>query len=115
VLSLFGKAGIIYDPGNHWTIFLHDGKHLLSHPAQHLFVAPGRVGNQVMQRLVHAANIVWGQTCSHRLYALPLAWQQQTRAVTLQRTMTIGVPRGVCQTLDICREAPLLWAWRREA
>jgi hypothetical protein len=27
----------------------------------------------------------------------------------------VGVPRGVGQALDICREAPLLWAWRREA
>jgi hypothetical protein len=27
----------------------------------------------------------------------------------------VFVPRGVRQALDICREAFLLWAWRREA
>jgi hypothetical protein len=26
-----------------------------------------------------------------------------------------SVPRSIGQALDICREAPLLWAWRREA
>jgi len=27
----------------------------------------------------------------------------------------VFVPRGYCQALYICREASLLWAWRREA
>ena len=36
-------------------------------------------------------------------------------AVVLQRRVPVGVPRGVGQTLNICREAPQLWAWRREA
>jgi hypothetical protein len=45
--------------------------------------------------------------------ALPV--QQKARAVVLQRNMPIGVPRGVCQALYICREAPLLWAWRGDA
>jgi hypothetical protein len=27
----------------------------------------------------------------------------------------VFVPRGVRQALSICREAFLLWAWRREA
>ena len=33
----------------------------------------------------------------------------------LQRCVPVFVPRGVRQALSICREAFLLWAWRREA
>ena len=74
MLSLFGETGIVHDPGNHRTI-LHRGKYLLSNLAEHLFIAPRSIGHQMMQRLVHAANIVRGQACSHRFNALPLARQ----------------------------------------
>jgi hypothetical protein len=47
--------------------------------------------------------------------ALAFPGQQQPSTVVLQRRVPIGMPRGVSQALDICREAPLLWAWRREA
>ena len=64
---------------------------------------------------MHAANIVGSQACRHRLDTLAVSRQQQSRTVVLQRSVPIGVPRGISQALDICREAPLLWAWRREA
>jgi hypothetical protein len=78
VLSLFGKTGVIHDPRHHRAILLHGWKHLPSYLTQHLFVVPGRVRNQVMQRLVHAANIVRSQTCSHWLNALAISGQQQS-------------------------------------
>ena len=55
------------------------------------------------------------QTCRHRLNALPLARQQQTLAIILQRSVSVFVPRGGRQALNIGREALLLWAWRRES
>ena len=76
VLSLFGKTGVIHDPCHHRTIPLHGGKHLLPYLPQHLLVIPRRICYQVMQRLVHATNIVRRQTCSHRLNALAIPGQQ---------------------------------------
>jgi len=98
-----------------WAVLLHGRQHRSPHLGQHLVVVPWGVRHQVMERLVRAANIVWSQTRGHRLDTLALAGQQQPNAVVLQRRVPIGVPRGVCQALNICREAPLLWAWRREA
>jgi hypothetical protein len=64
---------------------------------------------------MRTTNIVRSQACCHGLDTLPFARQQQSDAVVLQWRVPIGMPRGVCQALNICREAPLLWAWRREA
>ena len=75
MLSLLRKPRVIHDPRHHWTVFLHGGQHLPSHLRQHLFVVPWRVRHQVMQRLVHATNIVWGQARSHRLDALAFSRQ----------------------------------------
>jgi hypothetical protein len=69
----------------------------------------------MMERLMHATNIVGSQAGSHRFDALALSGQQQSLAVVLQGSVPVSVPRGVSQALDICREAPLLGAWRREA
>jgi hypothetical protein len=64
---------------------------------------------------MHATNVVRSQARGHRLHTLALSGQQQSRAVILQRDVSIGMPRGIGQALNMCREAPLLWAWRREA
>jgi hypothetical protein len=66
----------------------------------------------MVQRLMHAAHIVRCQACSHRLDALPLARQQQSRTVVLQWNVAISVPCGFRQAVDVCRKASLLWAWR---
>jgi hypothetical protein len=95
-------------------MFLHRGQHFPSYLRQHFLVVPGRIRYQVVQRLVHATHIVWGQPCGHRLDAFALARQQQTHAVVLQRRMPISMPCGFRQALNICRKASLLWAWRRE-
>jgi hypothetical protein len=64
----------------------------------------------MMQRLVCAANVIGSQPRSHRLDTLAFSWQQQSSAVVPQRSVSICVPRGIGQALNICREAPLLWA-----
>ena len=58
MLSLLGKPGVVHNPRHYRTVFLHGWQHLPPHLGQHLLVAPGRIGHQVMERLVHAANIV---------------------------------------------------------
>jgi hypothetical protein len=57
MLPLFWKGRIIYDPGDHRLVFLHGRQHFPPHLRQHLFVVPGGVRHQVVQRLVHATNI----------------------------------------------------------
>jgi hypothetical protein len=41
--------------------------------------------------------------------AFPFAGQQQAGAIVFQRNMTIGVPCGFSQALDLCRKALFLW------
>jgi hypothetical protein len=113
--ALLRETSVIYDPCHYRDMLLHRRQHRLSYLRQHLLVIPWRIRDQMMQRLVQTSNVVRSQTCGHRLDALALPVQQKARAVVLQRNMPIGVPRGVCQALYICREAPLLWAWRGEA
>jgi hypothetical protein len=46
---------------------LHGGKNLLPYLFQHLLIVPRCICHQVVERLVHAPNIVWSQARSHRL------------------------------------------------
>jgi hypothetical protein len=115
MLSLLGKTGVIHDPRHHRTVRLHRRQHRAPHLRQHCFVVPRCIRHQVVERLMPAANIVWSQARRHRFDTLAFSGQQQSGAIVFQRLVPVGVPRGVCQALDICREAPLLRAWRREA
>jgi len=96
-------------------MLLHGGQYLLTHVIQQCWIAPGGLGDQMVQRLARSLNVVRVESCRHRLDALSFAGQQQTHAIVLQRRVPVFVPRGVRQALYICREAFLLWAWRREA
>jgi hypothetical protein len=66
-----------------------------------------------MQRLVRAPDIVRSQARGHRLHALALTGQQQSRTIRFQRSATISVPCGFRQAIRVCRKALFLWAWRR--
>ena len=96
-------------------MFLHGGQHLLTHVIQQCWIAPRGLGDQVVQRLACGLNVVRVQSRRHRLDTFSFAGQQQTLAIVLQRRVPVFVPRGARQALYICREAFLLWAWRREA
>jgi hypothetical protein len=52
------------------------------------------------------------QSSGHGLHTLAFAWQQQRRAVALQRNVPVNMLCGFSQALDICRKASLQWAWR---
>jgi hypothetical protein len=49
--------------------------------SQYLFVIPGSVGDQMMERLVHAPDVIGSQTGSPRLDAFALTGKQQSFAV----------------------------------
>ena len=66
----------------------------------------------MMQRLVHPTYVVASEPGGHGFDALPFPRQQQARAIVLQRRVSIGMPCGFRQALDICRKALFLWAWR---
>jgi len=110
--ALFGKSGVIDHPSHHRVTAQHGRDHSVQTPIQHRFITPGGIGDHMVQRLVHPAHIVSGKPRGHWLDALALAGQQQAGAVVLQRSVTIGVPCGFGQALDICRKALFLWAWR---
>ncbi len=75
--------------------------------------SPPRIGHQVVQRLMRPPDIVGGQARRHRFDALALTGQQQPRAIRFQGLVTIGVPGGLRQTVEIGRQAFLLGAWRQ--
>jgi hypothetical protein len=66
----------------------------------------------MMQRLVHPSDVVGFQARGHGLDTFPFAGQQQAGARVPRRSMTIGMPCGFGQALDICRKAQFLWARR---
>ena len=82
---------------------------------QQRLVAPGSLGDQMVQRLARSLNLMRVEPRRYRLDALSFAGQQQPLAIVLQRRLSVFVPRGARQAFYICREAFLLWAWRREA
>ena len=58
MLSLLGKTRIIHNPRYYLTVFQHGWQHITPHCGQHLLVVPRSVRYQMMQRLMHAANIL---------------------------------------------------------
>ena len=66
----------------------------------------------MMERLMHAPHIGSAQPSGHRFDALAFAGQQEAGAIVLQWNLTIGMPCGFSQALNICRKALFLWAWR---
>ena len=112
VFAFLRKSGVVDDPGLHWSLLDHRRKHRLANPLQQFLIRPRRIGDQMMHRLMHLPHIVRSQSCGHRLDALALNRQQQSLAVRLQWFMTIAVPCGLRQAVDICRKAFFLSAWR---
>jgi hypothetical protein len=102
------KSGVNYHPCHDWITPQHCGDHKIQTAIQDIFVAPRSVGNDMMQRLVHPSDLITGKPRGHGLDALPFAGQQQAGAIALQRSVTIGVPCGFGQALDICRKAQFL-------
>jgi len=112
VLSLLWKPCIVHHPGNDRSLPQHGGKHGIQRSVQQNFVIPRGIRHQMMQRLMHPANVIRIQTRRHRFDALALPRQQQSRAVRLEGTDPICVSGRLRQAIEICSEPFLLWAWR---
>jgi hypothetical protein len=111
--AFLDKAGLIHNPCRHRSAFLHRRQDVIPHLPQHVGIAPGRLRDEVMQRLVHGLHMIGSQARSHGFDTLSLAVQQQTGTVIPQRDVAVSMPRGLRQPVHICREAFLLWCWRR--
>jgi hypothetical protein len=105
--ALFRQASIIDDPGSNRAGVGHRRQRIVAYTAQQGLIAPRSIGHHMMQRLVHAPDVLRSQPRRHRLDRLPLSRQQQPGAIQLERNSTIGVPSGFCQTTKIARQ-PLL-------
>ena len=88
-------------------------QNLTPHLLEKRVIVPGRIGHDVMQRLMHLAHLAGGKPRSHRLHTFPFPFQQQTRTVAPQRNLAVSMPHGLRQPVHICREAFLLCCWRR--
>ncbi len=91
VFALFGDAGIVDDPGGQRLLFLDQRQGPASQLSQQGLVAPGRVGDQMVQRLVDAADVVGHQKGRHGLDAFAFERQQQAIAIALQRLNAAGM------------------------
>jgi len=83
----------------------HGRKHLATHLPQQRVIALGRIGHNVMQRLMHPPNVSGCQTCGHRLDAFSLDRQHQALGVVLDRNHAISVAGGFCKVIQISLEA----------
>jgi len=110
--TLLGKSGVIDHPRHHRIPAQHGWDHKIQTAIQHRFITPWGIGDHMMQRLVHPPDIVGSKARGHGLDTLPFARQQKASAIILQWNVSIGMPCGFCQALDICRKALFLWAWR---
>src|SRR5208283_4771566 len=79
----------------------HRGQHLAAHLLQQHGVAPGRVGHDVVQRLMHLPHLARRQTRRHRLDALALEGQEKALGVILHGDDAIGVSGDLRQMIQI--------------
>src|SRR5262250_150663 len=112
VRSFLHESRVIHHPGHHWSLLLHGRKYVAAHLFQQVFVTPGGIRHDVVQRLMGLPQVVRTEAGRHRLDTLALSRQQQAGAIRLQRNSSIQVPRGLRQAIEIGREAFLLGAWR---
>ena len=113
MFAFLGDASVIDDPGLDGSFLLHQRQHVAAHLSQQIGVAPGRMGDDMVQRLMRLAHVIGGQAGGHRLDALARQLEHQPTAVILQRDVAISVFRGARQALEIGRETfELLFARR---
>ena len=83
----------------------HHRQHLAANLLQKRVIAPGCIGNDVMQRLMHLAYVAGSQTCRHRLDALALDRQHESLGVVLHGDHAISMPGSLCKTIQIGLQA----------
>jgi hypothetical protein len=91
IRALLREAGVVDDPGSDRSLSLDDRQHLRPHDRKHGFIRPIRFRHEVMQRLMCGLHPTRLQPRRHRLHALALARQDQSRAISLERRLPIGM------------------------
>jgi len=109
--AFLGDAGVMHDPSHNRLPACHGGRQLDTHRRPHGLVAPGSLGHRVMQGLAGGLDAVWVQASGHGFHGLALAGQQQATAAVFQRFLSVPMPRGLGQALQVGSEALLLRAW----
>ena len=79
----------------------HYWQHLAAYLPQKRIIAPGSIGNDVMQRLMHLAHVARSKTCGHRLNALALDRQHESLRIVLDRNHAISMSGDFCQSVQI--------------
>ena len=100
VRTLFGQAGIVNDPvapAIQFQCRLNNGPDFPQHGA----IRPGRLGHEMMPRLVLGLHVQRIKVRRQRLHALAFDRQHQTSAVIQQNSAPISVTQHTRQLLKI--------------
>jgi hypothetical protein len=97
VTTLLGKAGIVEDPGLDGSQMLEGGQSALAHHIEYGSVAPRRLGDEMVEGLMHGLDMLRIEPGCHRLNALALTRQQQTGTVAAKRIAPISVTDDLTQ------------------
>jgi hypothetical protein len=104
VLALLRKAGVVDDPRFNRPLTLDRRQHHLAHLGQNPRVRPGRVADEMQQRLMLRCRPPRRGNRRHRLNALALARHDQAEAIISQRAGTVCVTNHAHKPLDITRK-----------
>jgi hypothetical protein len=102
VRPALGKARVVDDPGLDRPVPLHRRQHEIAHLAEHLRVGPFALGEKV--GLMLGAGRIGCRRRRDRLRALPLAIQEQPRAVIAHRRHPGRVPHHAGNLVQIRRK-----------
>jgi hypothetical protein len=99
--TLLGNSGVINDPASRHSVPLHGVDNIVPGQPEHTGIIPIRFRNKMMHRLVPRTDVTRIDQSSHRLYALPIARQQQTGKVRLERLVPVSVGNGSRNLINI--------------
>ena len=81
VFAFFGEAGIVDDPSRDGIVGGHLGQNVVADGLEEKLVIPGRYGDDVMQGLMSAPDVVGVKTSGHGFHAFALSGQEEAEAV----------------------------------
>jgi len=105
--ALLGKGGVVHDPVSEWAVSLDGRDHRPAHGSENGRVVPGRLGHNVMHRLMPRLHPLRIEPGRHRLHTLALTRQQQTRTVGPRRLIPAGMAQSRYDLIQI-RRKPIL-------
>jgi hypothetical protein len=108
------KTGVINDPGLNRPVALDAGQHHFADLGHDSRIRPGRVGNEVKQRLMLRRHPRRCGHRGHRLDALAFSRHQQPDAVIPQRFGAVRVTDHLHQACNILVKPGLTPVHRRE-